>query len=93
VVSNSRSNCADLPLSFSSARSEGPASIRTRTTKRIGDRRLFILLREQSEPSDNKRIDRLYRDEALMVRRRKSRRSVIGTLTPIGTRPSAACIN
>ena len=48
--------------------------------RRFGYRRLFILLREQGEPSGINRIHRLYR---LTVRKRKARRKAIGTRTPI----------
>ena len=50
---------------------------------RFGYRRLFILLREQGEPSGINRIYRLYREEGLTVRKRKARRKAIGTRTPI----------
>src|SRR5271154_1719574 len=46
-------------------------------------RRLFILLREQGEPSGVNRIYRLYREEGLTVRKRKARRRAVGTRTPI----------
>src|SRR5271168_2092561 len=42
--------------------------------RRFGYRRLFILLREQGEPSGINRIYRLYREEGLTVRKRKARR-------------------
>jgi transposase InsO family protein len=42
--------------------------------RRFGYRRLFILLREQGEPSGINRIYRLYREEGLTVRKRKVRR-------------------
>lgn len=51
--------------------------------RRFGYRRLFILLRDQGEPSGIKRIYRLYREEGLTVRKRKSRRRAIGTRAPI----------
>ena len=51
--------------------------------RRFGYRRLFILLREQGEPSGVNRIYRLYREEGLTVRKRKARRKAIGTRTPI----------
>jgi len=51
--------------------------------RRFGYRRLFILLREQGEPSGVNRIYRLYREEGLIVRKRKARRKAIGTRTPI----------
>lgn len=51
--------------------------------RRFGYRRLFVLLREQGEPSGINRIYRLYREEGLTVRKRKARRRAIGTRTPI----------
>jgi transposase InsO family protein len=51
--------------------------------RRFGYRRLFILLREQGEPSGINRIYRLYREEGLTVRKRKARRRAVGTRTPI----------
>jgi transposase InsO family protein len=51
--------------------------------RRFGYRRLFILLREQGEPSGVNRIYRLYREEGLTVRKRKARRRAVGTRMPI----------
>jgi putative transposase len=51
--------------------------------RRFGYRRLFILLRREGEPSGVNRIYRLYREEGLMVRKRKSRRKAVGARTPI----------
>jgi transposase InsO family protein len=51
--------------------------------RRFGYRRLFILLREQGEPSGVNRIYRLYREEGQTVRKRKARRRAVGTRTPI----------
>jgi putative transposase len=51
--------------------------------RRFGYRRLFILLRDQGEPSGINRIYRLYREEGLTVRKRKARRKAIGTRAPI----------
>ena len=51
--------------------------------RRFGYRRMFILLREQGEPSGVNRIYRIYREEGLTVRRRKARRRAVGTRTPI----------
>src|SRR5487761_2736179 len=51
--------------------------------KRFGYRRLFVLLRQQGEPSGINRIYRLYREEGLTVRKRKARRRAVGTRTPI----------
>jgi transposase InsO family protein len=51
--------------------------------RRFGYRRLYIMLRDEGEPSGINRIYRLYRQEGLTVRRRKARRRAIGTRTPI----------
>jgi putative transposase len=51
--------------------------------RRFGYRRLFVLLRQQGEVSGLNRIYRLYREEGLAVRRRRSRRRAIGTRAPI----------
>ena len=51
--------------------------------KRFGYRRLFVLLRQDGEPSGINRIYRLYREEGLTVRKRRARRRVVGTRAPI----------
>jgi len=51
--------------------------------RRFGYRRLFILLRDQGEPSGINRIYRLYREEGLTVRKRRARRRAVGTRAPI----------
>lgn len=51
--------------------------------RRFGYRRLFILLRREGEASGINRIYRLYREEGLMVRKRRSRRRAIGIRAPI----------
>jgi transposase InsO family protein len=51
--------------------------------RRFGYRRLFILLRRDGEPSGINRIYRLYREEALGVRRRKGRKRAIGVRAPL----------
>jgi putative transposase len=51
--------------------------------RRFGYRRLFILLRREGEPSGVNRIYRLYREEGLAVRRRRSRRKAVGIRAPI----------
>ena len=51
--------------------------------RRFGYRRLFILLRREGEPSGINRIYRLYREEGLMVRKRRGRRKAVGTRAPI----------
>ena len=62
-------------------RRSGPSS--RQPTPPFGYRRLFILLREQGEPSGVNRIYRLYREEGLTVRKRKARRKAMGTRMPI----------
>jgi transposase InsO family protein len=51
--------------------------------RRFGYRRLFILLRREGEPSGVNCIYRLYREEGLSVRKRKTRRRAVGTRAPI----------
>src|SRR5258708_13794101 len=51
--------------------------------RRFGYRRLFILLRDQGEPSGLNRIYRLYREEGLAVRKRRRRRTAVGSRAPI----------
>ena len=51
--------------------------------RRFGYRRLFVLLRREGEFSGRNRIYRLYREEGLTVRRRRSRRRAVGTRAPI----------
>ncbi len=51
--------------------------------RRFGYRRLFILLRRDGEPSGITRIYRLYREEGLAVRKRRTRRKAIGSRAPI----------
>jgi transposase InsO family protein len=59
--------------------------------RRFGYRRLFVLLRQQGEPSGRNRIYRLYREEGLSVRKRRARRRAVGTRAPIlvEARPNA----
>src|SRR6202789_2818111 len=51
--------------------------------KRFGYRRLFVLLRQEGEPSGINRIYRLYREEGLTVRKRRARRRAGGSRAPI----------
>ncbi len=51
--------------------------------RRFGYRRLFILLRREGETSGINRIYRLYREEGLAVRKRRTRRKATGTRAPI----------
>src|SRR5665213_1854677 len=80
---------ADRKMIRYRSRRPGDAELRIRLRdlanqrRRFGHRRLFILLREQGEPSGVNRIYRLYREEGLTVRKRKARRRAVGTRTPI----------
>ena len=56
--------------------------------KRFGYRRLFILLRQDGEPSGINGIYRLYREEGLTVRKRRARRRAVGTRAPILVEPT-----
>ena len=58
---------------------------------RFGYRRLFVLIRQQGEPSGKNRIYRLYREEGLSVRKRRVRRRAVGARAPIlvEARPNA----
>jgi putative transposase len=51
--------------------------------RRFGYRCLFILLRQDGEPSGINRIYRLYREEGLAVRKRRGRRRAAGMRAPI----------
>src|ERR1700710_2561372 len=59
--------------------------------RRFGYRRLFVLIRQQGEPSGKNRIYRLYREEGLSVRKRRARRRAVGARAPIlvEARPNA----
>lgn len=59
--------------------------------RRLGYRRLFVLLRREGEPSGINRVYRLYREEGLTVRKRKARRKAVGTRAAllVEARPNA----
>src|SRR5215211_855920 len=59
--------------------------------RRFGYRRLHVLLRREGLVVNCKRTQRLYREEALMVRRRRSRKRATGTRAPlvVAARPNA----
>jgi len=50
--------------------------------RRFGYRRLHILLRREGVMINRKKTQRLYREEGLAVRRRRSRRRAVGTRAP-----------
>ena len=54
-----------------------------RERRRFGYRRLSVLLRRDGETCGINHIYRLYREEGLAVRRRRSRRKAVGTRAPI----------
>jgi putative transposase len=51
--------------------------------RRFGYRQLFVLLRQHGERSGMNRIYRLYREERLSVRKRRTRRRAVGTRVSI----------
>jgi putative transposase len=59
------------------------------THRRFGYRRLHVLLRRDGHVLNRKRTQRLYREEGLSVRRRRSRKRAIGTRAPLVTEAMA----
>ena len=57
--------------------------------RRFGYRRLHVLLRREGHAVNRKRVQRLYREERLTVRRRGGRKRALGTRRPVET-PAAA---
>ena len=53
--------------------------------RRFGYRRLHVLLRREGHAVNKKRVQRLYREERLMVRQRGGRKRALGTRRPIET--------
>src|ERR1700756_874336 len=53
--------------------------------RRFGYRRLHVLLRREGHAVNRKRVQRLYREERLTVRRRGGRKRAMGTRRPIVT--------
>ncbi len=51
--------------------------------RRFGYRRLHVLLRREGYMVNHKRVYRLYREERLLVRRRRGRKRALGTRAPI----------
>src|SRR5690606_41985365 len=51
--------------------------------RRFGYRRLHVLLRREGHAVNRKRIQRIYREEKLMVRRRGGRKRRRGTRRPV----------
>ena len=50
--------------------------------RRFGYRRLYVLLRREGQVVNKKRVQRLYREERLTVRRRGGRKRALGTRRP-----------
>jgi len=61
-----------------------------RERRRFGYRRLLILLRREGFVVNHKRLFRVYREERLMVRKRRGRKRALGTRTPmpVAVRPN-----
>jgi putative transposase len=57
--------------------------------RRFGYRRLHVILRRDGHVLNHKRTQRLYREEALSVRRRRSRKRAIGIRAPLVTEAMA----
>ena len=53
--------------------------------RRFGYRRLHVLLRREGHAVNKKRVQRLYREERLTVRRRAGRKRAMGTRRPMVT--------
>lgn len=51
--------------------------------RRFGYRRLHVMLRREGHAVNRKRVQRIYREEKLMVRRRGGRKRAIGTRRPL----------
>ena len=51
--------------------------------RRFGYRRLHVLIRREGQTVNKKRVQRLYREEKLTVRRRGGRKRAIGTRRPL----------
>ena len=73
-------DCAISPTSVGALATPRPAGDCIAITVR---RRLFVLLRQDDEPSGINRIHRLYREEGLSVRKRRARRRAVGARAPI----------
>ena len=54
-----------------------------RERRRFGYRRLLIFLRREGFVVNHKRLFRVYREERLMVRKRRGRKRAVGTRTPM----------
>jgi putative transposase len=81
-----RCGSQDDPLPFTTRAGHRTSDAIARSRQRTAAFRLsalFILLRQDGEPSGINRIYRLYREEGLTVRKRRARRRAAGTGAPI----------
>ncbi len=53
--------------------------------RRFGYRRLHVMLRREGHAENRKRVQRIYREERLTVRRRSGRKRAMGTRRPLET--------
>ncbi|MBB3988395.1 hypothetical protein GGQ68_004752 [Sagittula marina] len=74
---------ADRKMVRYQSRRAPDTELRGRLRELANERRRFVLLRGEGEPSGINRIYRLYREEGLTVRKRKARRKAVGTRAPI----------
>ena len=86
--------CDRTSLRYQSSRpDDGPLRERlmalAQERRRFGYRRLHVLLRREGHEVNRKRVQRIYREEKLTVRRRGGRKRAMGTRRPIET-PVAA---
>ena len=77
-----------LLVIFAALRLKQPVTVRQWLAARraeFGYRRLHVLLRREGHPVNKKRVQRLYREDRLMVRQRGGRKRALGTRRPIET--------
>jgi len=81
-------SCERMTVRYRSRRPDDP-SLRERLRalaherRRFGYRRLIIFLRREGFVVNHKRLFRIYREEGLMVRKRRGRKRALGTRTPM----------
>ena len=88
-------DCQRLTVRERGGRPDGPRvrerrGALARVRRRFGYRRLLIFLRREGFVVNHKRLFRVYREERLMVRKRRGRKRAVGTRTPmpVPTRPN-----
>src|SRR6478752_10460660 len=80
--------CQRMTVRYRSRRPDDPAlrerlRALARERRRFGYRRLLIFLRREGFIVNHKRLFRVYREERLMVRKRRGRKRAVGTRTPM----------